>query len=132
MEDPVKVFLGVRLNPWKMGYQLFVRGCSLIHLLPLAVHLNKQTNKHYLHLFVSILSCFCVLEWYSKFFFIDTLLFESIQHFNFKLGNKTRDHSIDIHNKVPIWYTTWSKIACFLVSVANPKRAAAPKVVNLL
>ena len=28
-----------------MGYPLFVRGCSLIHLLHLAVHLNKQTNK---------------------------------------------------------------------------------------
>ena len=35
----------VRLNPWKMGYPLFVRGCSLIHLLHHAVHLNKQTNK---------------------------------------------------------------------------------------
>ena len=41
----VKVFLDVRLNPWKMGYPLFVRGCSLIHLLHLALHLNKQTNK---------------------------------------------------------------------------------------
>ena len=41
----VKVFLDVRLNPWKMGYPLFVRGCSLIYLLHLAVHLNKQTNK---------------------------------------------------------------------------------------
>ena len=41
----VKVFMDVRLNPWKMGYPLFVRGCSLIHLLHLAVHLNKQTNK---------------------------------------------------------------------------------------
>ena len=41
----VKVFLDVRLNPWKMGYPLFVRGCSLINLLHLAVHLNKQTNK---------------------------------------------------------------------------------------
>ena len=28
-----------------MGYPLFVRGCSLIHLLHLAVHLNKQKNK---------------------------------------------------------------------------------------
>ena len=27
-----------------MGYPLFVRGCSLIYLLHLAVHLNKQTN----------------------------------------------------------------------------------------
>ena len=41
----VKVFMDVRLNPWKMGYPLFVRGCSLIHLLHLAVHLNKQTKQ---------------------------------------------------------------------------------------
>ena len=47
----LKVFMDIRLLPWKMGYQLFVRGCSLIHLLHLAVHLNKQNRQtnHYCH-----------------------------------------------------------------------------------
>ena len=58
----------------KNGIPLFVRGCSLIHLLHLAIHINKQTNKQ--ENSIETLLIYVISIQTTTFFFINCQKFE--------------------------------------------------------